>query len=46
MNVVRMDSGMERIKYNMKGNKFIDLRTVYDPKTMRDQGFDYVCVGR
>ena len=37
---------MEKIKSIMKGNKFIDLRNVYDPKTMRDQGFDYVCVGR
>ncbi len=37
---------MEKIKSIMKGNKFIDLRNVYDPKTMREQGFDYVCVGR
>ena len=30
----------------MKGKVFVDLRNVYDPKTMRDLGFSYHCVGR
>jgi UDPglucose 6-dehydrogenase len=37
---------LNKIKSLMKGNKFIDLRNVYEPKAMRELGFDYACVGR
>ena len=37
---------MEEVKKRMKGNAFIDLRNVYDPKAMKDNGFEYVCIGR
>lgn len=37
---------LKRIKNVMKGNAFIDLRNIYEPEYMRDQGFDYACVGR
>jgi len=30
----------------MRGNVFIDLRNVYEPKPMQDAGFEYFCVGR
>lgn len=36
----------ERIKKSMKGNVFVDLRNVYDPETIRKEGFKYVGVGR
>jgi len=36
----------EQMLNAMKGNVFVDLRNVYEPKTMRDAGFDYHCVGR
>lgn len=34
------------IKEKMSGNTFIDLRNVYEPDTMKANGFNYVCVGR
>jgi len=37
---------MEKVKKRMKGNAFIDLRNVYEPESMKEQGFEYVCVGR
>ncbi len=37
---------LKRVRSLMKGNIFIDLRNVYEPRQMRDQGFDYTCVGR
>ncbi|MFH0969506.1 MAG: UDP-glucose/GDP-mannose dehydrogenase family protein [Patescibacteria group bacterium] len=36
----------ERLKKEMKGNIFVDLRNVYDPETIRKEGFEYVGVGR
>ncbi len=37
---------LSRVKEKMKGDIFIDLRNVYEPKLMEDAGFQYVCVGR
>ena len=37
---------MDEVKKRMKGTAFIDLRNVYEPDTMKQAGFDYVCVGR
>ena len=37
---------LEKIKAMMKGNVFVDLRNVYEPKMMTDKGFSYYCVGR
>ena len=37
---------LERIKKNMKGNVFVDLRNVYEREQMIRAGFDYHCVGR
>ena len=37
---------LDKIRKEMKGNVFIDLRNVYEPATMRNKGFDYYCVGR
>ncbi len=37
---------LKRVRSLMKGNVFIDLRNVYEPRQMRDQGFEYTCVGR
>jgi UDPglucose 6-dehydrogenase len=36
----------DRVKSLMKGRVFCDLRNVYEPKTMRAEGFEYFCVGR
>lgn len=36
----------EKVKKAMKGNVFVDLRNVYDPETIRKEGFEYVGVGR
>ena len=30
----------------MKGRVFVDLRNVYDPESVRKEGFEYVGVGR
>ena len=35
-----------KIKKMMRKPVFIDLRNVYDPKTMSELGFAYTCVGR
>ncbi|MGA1862414.1 UDP-glucose/GDP-mannose dehydrogenase family protein [Deferribacter thermophilus] len=37
---------MERIKKLMKSHNLADLRNIYEPKKMRDLGFNYTCVGR
>lgn len=37
---------LERVKSIMKEPKFVDLRNVYDPSTMKNLGFDYSSVGR
>jgi UDPglucose 6-dehydrogenase len=37
---------LDRIRKLMKGPYFFDLRNVYDPKRVRDKGFQYYCVGR
>jgi UDPglucose 6-dehydrogenase len=36
----------EKMKEQMKGRIFVDLRNVYDPETIRKEGFEYVGVGR
>lgn len=37
---------LDRLKKIMKTPIFIDLRNVYEPKTMREKGFSYFGVGR
>jgi UDPglucose 6-dehydrogenase len=37
---------MERVRSSLKQPVVIDLRNLYDPKRMKDQGFQYFCVGR
>ena len=37
---------LEKVKNSMKGNVFVDLRNVYEKKTMEQAGFNYHCVGR
>lgn len=37
---------MEKIKSLMKKPLLVDLRNVYDPKTIREKGFEYFGVGR
>jgi UDPglucose 6-dehydrogenase len=37
---------LERVRAQMTGNVFIDLRNVYEPGRMKAAGFNYVCVGR
>ncbi len=37
---------MNEVKKRMKGSAFIDLRNVYEPESMKEQGFEYVCIGR
>lgn len=36
----------ERVKVEMAGRVFIDLRNVYEPRQMELAGFEYHCVGR
>ena len=44
-NVYRgMDLG--KIREQMQGNIFIDLRNIYEPEKMKSDGFDYHCIGR
>jgi UDPglucose 6-dehydrogenase len=37
---------MEKVKNLLKSPKIADLRNIYEPKDMRELGFDYVGVGR
>ncbi len=37
---------MERVKNLLKSPKIADLRNIYEPKDMREMGFEYVGVGR
>lgn len=37
---------LDRLKGVMSGSLFVDLRNVYEPRLMREAGFEYVCVGR
>lgn len=37
---------MERVKQLLKTPKIADLRNIYEPKDMRELGFEYVGVGR
>jgi UDPglucose 6-dehydrogenase len=37
---------IRELRQRMRGTVFIDLRNVYEPVTMRQAGFEYVCVGR
>ncbi len=37
---------LKKILSLMRGNVFVDLRNVYEPDSMREAGFQYVCVGR
>ena len=37
---------LDRIKQSMRGNVFVDLRNVYEPTLLEEQGFKYFCVGR
>jgi UDPglucose 6-dehydrogenase len=37
---------IDRIKASMKTPVMVDLRNIYEPATMRNQGFRYSCVGR
>jgi UDPglucose 6-dehydrogenase len=37
---------MMRIKSLLKRPLIVDLRNIYEPKPMREAGFEYVCVGR
>jgi UDPglucose 6-dehydrogenase len=37
---------LDRVKKQMRGAIFVDLRNVYDRSRMEQAGFDYYCVGR
>ncbi len=37
---------LSRVRASMRGDAFIDLRNVYEPKMMAEHGFRYTCVGR
>ena len=37
---------LDEVKSLMKGNVFIDLRNVYEPRQMQAAGFQYECIGR
>jgi len=37
---------MDRVKSLLKSPKIVDLRNIYEPDDMREQGFEYVGVGR
>lgn len=37
---------LQKLKHSMKAPVLIDLRNVYEPSKMREEGFTYACVGR
>jgi len=37
---------LEKVKKNMRGNIFIDLRNVYEPEHIKKAGFEYFGIGR
>lgn len=37
---------MDKVKFNMKGNYFFDLRNIYNKEIMTNKGFNYYSVGR
>ena len=37
---------LDKLKSQMKGNVFVDLRNVYERDLMQAHGFEYTCVGR
>lgn len=37
---------IDKIKSNMKGNYFFDLRNIYNSETMSEKGFKYISIGR
>ncbi|NQV61600.1 MAG: UDP-glucose/GDP-mannose dehydrogenase family protein [Alphaproteobacteria bacterium] len=37
---------MPRVKALLRAPVMVDMRNIYDPETMRDQGFTYVSIGR
>jgi len=37
---------LDKVKKLMKGNIFVDLRDIYDAKTVREKGFEYFSIGR
>ena len=37
---------LEKLKSQMKGDVFVDLRNVYERGLMQAHGFRYTCVGR
>lgn len=37
---------LDELKRRMAGRVVVDLRNIYDPRRMVDEGFDYHCVGR
>ena len=37
---------LEKVKDLMRGDVFVDLRNVYEKRSMEQAGFDYHCVGR
>jgi hypothetical protein len=36
---------LEKLRKTMNGEIFIDLKNVYDPKTVHEKGFTYIGVG-
>jgi UDPglucose 6-dehydrogenase len=37
---------MKKVKKLLKSPKIADLRNIYEPKDMRELGFEYIGVGR
>ena len=37
---------LDKIKKLLKEHYFFDLRNIYDPRRMKEKGFEYYCVGR
>ncbi|WP_339778748.1 UDP-glucose/GDP-mannose dehydrogenase family protein [uncultured Thalassospira sp.] len=37
---------LKRVKAALKSPVVVDLRNVYEPREMKDHGFDYSCIGR